>query len=433
MNYAQFTFTIMIGKKEPLMGTRYNAAAILAGMGAVVSQEDNDLNINIQADHEGDGEQGEAGVADFDNTPAETEPVDETLVDENLGDDTSGTPETAELDVGEAGGEVEQVTEQIEDVNDVAAGLESIVIQLATISQEGIEVTPFLADSIRTQYNFVTRKFPKLRVDATGNDIVASTESWTVSQESETDSIMGKAVGKLKGAGQAIVKFLKDLWEKIKAMFGSLTSASGIMRKKANAMKGRQASGKSITLPAVLTSAPFSADSINKLTALIKDVAGAKINAGELVEKGWSAFNATATIAQHKNKGTYLGNFAIDVVDSVPVVKSAEASKEKNVNLRTSDIASIATAIVALADALDTYKREESLRKTVNDKLLQILQTEVSPEDGTRYAKWAKAREVSSKWGKFASFEASLIKKAVAVGNAANNALASGTVAKAEK
>ena len=47
------------------MGTRYNAAAILAGMGAVVSQEDNDLNINIQADHEGDGEQGEAGVADF--------------------------------------------------------------------------------------------------------------------------------------------------------------------------------------------------------------------------------------------------------------------------------------------------------------------------------------------------------------------------------
>lgn len=415
---------------------RYNAAALLAGMGTVVSLEDNDLNININADHEGDGEAGDdVGVADFDNTaPAGTEPaVGDIGGDENLDGDTSGTPETAELDVAEAGGEVDEVAEQIDDVNDTAAGLESIVLQLATISQEGIEVTPFIANSIRTQYDFVTRKFPKLRVDAAGGQVVASVESWTVSQESETESMMGKAVGKLKSTGAAIVKFLKDLWEKIKAMFGSLTSASSIMRKKAASLKGRAASGKPITLPAVLTSAPFSADSINKLTALIKDVAGAKINAAELVEKGWSAFNATATIAQHKNKGTYLGNFTIDVVDTVPVVKSAEASKEKNVNLRTGDVSSIATAVIGLADALDTYKREEALRKTVNDKLLQILQVEVKPEDGTRYAKWQKAREVSSKWGKFAGFEARLIKKAVAVGNAANNALAAGTTSKAEK
>ena len=42
---------------------RYNAAALMAGMGAAitVSQEDNDLNININADHEGDSEGGDAG------------------------------------------------------------------------------------------------------------------------------------------------------------------------------------------------------------------------------------------------------------------------------------------------------------------------------------------------------------------------------------
>ena len=414
---------------------RYNAAALLAGMGTVVSLEDNDLNININADHEGDGEAGdEAGVADFDNTaPAETEPaVGDVGGEENLGEDTSGTPETAELDVAEAGGDVDEVAEQIDDVNDTAAGLESIVLQLATISQEGIEVTPFIANSIRTQYDFVTRKFPKLRVDAEGGQVVASVESWTVSQESETESMMGKAVGKLKSTGAAIVKFLKDLWEKIKAMFGSLTSASSIMRKKAASLKGKNSSGKAITLPAVLTSAPFSADSINKLTALIKDVAGAKINAGELVEKGWSAFNATATMAQHKNKGTYLGNFTVDVVDNVPVIKSAEATKAKNVNIRGSEVAGIATAVIGLADAIDAYKREESLRKTVNDRLLQILQEEVKPEDASRYARWRKARETSTKWGKFAGFEGKLIQKAIAVGNAANNALAAGT-AKPEK
>src|SRR5574344_2207466 len=119
----------MIGKKEPLMG-RYNAAALMAGMGAAitVSLEDNDLNININADHEGDGEGGDAGVADFDNTsPAETEatdPAQEVAVGENIEADTSGAPETAELDVAEAGGDVDEVATQIEDVNDTAAGLE---------------------------------------------------------------------------------------------------------------------------------------------------------------------------------------------------------------------------------------------------------------------------------------------------------------------
>ena len=418
---------------------RYNAAALMAGMGAAitVSQEDNDLNININADHEGDGEGGEAGVADFDNTsPADTEatdPAPEVVVDENIDADTSGAPETAELDVAEAGGDVDEVATQIEDVNDTAAGLEGIVIQLATISQEGIEVTPFIAESIRQQYNFVTRKFPKLRVDAEGQDVVASTESWTVSQEATTDGILGKAVGKLKNAGAAVVKFLKDLWEKIKALFGSVTSASSIMRKKATALKGRAADAqKSITLPGTLTSAPFNAAEINKLTALVKSVAGAKIDAGKLVEQGWSAFNATATMAQHKNKGTYLGNFTVDVVDNVPVIKSAEATKAKNVNIRGSEVAGIATAVIGLADAIDAYKREESLRKAVNDRLLQILQEEVKPEDATKYARWRKARETSTKWGKFAGFEGKLIQKAIAVGNAANNALAAGT-AKPEK
>ncbi len=413
---------------------RYNSAALIAGMGAAltVSQEDNDLNININADHEGDGEGGDAGVADFDNSaPVDTaaaEPAPEVVVDENIGDDTSGSPETAELDVAEAGGEVDEVATQIEDVNDTAAGLEGIVIQLATISQEGIEVTPFIAESIRQQYNFVTRKFPKLRVDAEGQEIVASTESWTVSQEATTDGIMDKAVGKLKNAGAAVVKFLKDLWEKIKALFGSVTSSASIMRNKANSLKGRSADPqKSITLPGTLTSAPFNAAEINKLTALIKSVAGAKIDAGKLVEQGWSAYNATATMAQHKNKGTYLGNFTVDVVDNVPVVKSAEATKSKNVNLRGSEVAGIATAVVGLADAIEAYKREESLRKVVNDKLLQILQEEVKPEDASKYARWRKARETSSKWGKFVAFEGKLIQKAIAVGNAANNALAAGT------
>lgn len=412
---------------------RYNSAALIAGMGAAltVSQEDNDLNININADHEGDGEGGDAGVADFDNSaPVDTaaEPAPEVVVDENIGDDTSGSPETAELDVAEAGGEVDEVATQIEDVNDTAAGLEGIVIQLATISQEGIEVTPFIAESIRQQYNFVTRKFPKLRVDAEGQEIVASTESWTVSQEATTDGIMDKAVGKLKNAGAAVVKFLKDLWEKIKALFGSVTSSASIMRNKANSLKGRSADPqKSITLPGTLTSAPFNAAEINKLTALIKSVAGAKIDAGKLVEQGWSAYNATATMAQHKNKGTYLGNFTVDVVDNVPVVKSAEATKSKNVNLRGSEVAGIATAVVGLADAIEAYKREESLRKAVNDRLLQILQEEVKPEDASKYARWRKARETSSKWGKFVAFEGKLIQKAIAVGNAANNALAAGT------
>ena len=409
------------------MGTRYNAAAILAGMGAVVSQEDNDLNINIQADHEGDGEQGADGVSDFDNTPAETEPAVDVTVDENIGDDTSGTPETAELDVAEAGGEVEQVTEQIEDVNDVAAGLESIVVQLATISQEGIEVTPFLADSIRTQYNFVTRKFPKLRVDATGNDIVASTESWTVSQESETESLMGKAVGKLKGAGQAVIKFLKDLWERIKALFGNLTAAGAVMRKKAEAVQKRKATGKGITLPGVLTSAPFSADSINKIAGLIDGITSTRLNVSKLLTEGWPAQHIAKGVTSNTSGGVFLGNFAVKVVDGMPTIVSAEATKEKDVKISQGDVTSIGQAVAKLGASLEKYKSMEKARKEINDALIRALEAEVTPEDAGRYAKWKLAREVSTKWGKYTSFETRLVKKAVSVGNAANNALSAAT------
>ena len=173
---------------------RYNAAALMAGMGAAitVSQEDNDLNININADHEGDGEGGEAGVADFDNTsPADTEATDPAPVGEDIEADTSGAPETAELDVAEAGGDVDEVATQIEDVNDTAAGLEGIVIQLATISQEGIEVTPLAAQMLNNQYDYAVRKFPALRHQSLR---VASCEDFAVSNEDATTVSLEKVM-----------------------------------------------------------------------------------------------------------------------------------------------------------------------------------------------------------------------------------------------
>lgn len=419
------------------MGTRYNAAAILAGMGsAIVSQEDNDLNININADHEGDGENKseDTGAADFVETPAETEPVqteEEPTVAEvetNIAEDTSGVPETAELDVNESSGEVTQVADQIEDVNDVAAGLEGLIIQMATISQEGIEITPFLANTLHTQYDFITRKFPKLRVDDAGNSVVPSVESLTVSQEA-SDGFMSKAVGKLKGAGKAVVQFLKDLWVKIKAMFGSLTASSTLMRNKAKSLQGRKASGKKITLPSTLTSAPFTAASIDAITGLVVSLAVAKFDADALISKGSTALNAVASaLSQNKNAGTYLGNFRINSAgEEVPKIVSAEASAQKDVTLSDADIRSIAAAVIKLADAIENYKRSEGLRKNVSDKLIKILEEEVTPEDASRYAKWRTARDLSKSWGRLAAYEGKLISKAVAVGNAANNALAAGS------
>ena len=70
----------------------------------------------------------------------------------------------------------EQVSEQIEDTNDVAAGLEGLVLQLATISTEGIEITPFIANSMNTQYDFIVRKFPRLKRKADGSPVIASVD-----------------------------------------------------------------------------------------------------------------------------------------------------------------------------------------------------------------------------------------------------------------
>lgn len=407
------------------MGTRYNAAAILAGMGATVSQEDNDLNININADHEGDNDNGggDDGAADFDNSaPAETVEVDEALTE-----DTSGTPETAELDTVESGEEVEQVAEQIEDTNDVAAGLEGLVLQLATISTEGIEITPFIANSMNTQYDFIVRKFPRLKRKADGSPVIASVESWTVGQDSETTVSMESIMEKLGNAKAAVIKFLQDLWEKIKSLAGSVSATASIMRKKAQSIKGANMSGRQadrITVPALLGNTPITPESVKALADIVRRLASAKLDAAKWVNEGWS--KAAMALKQHMPVGEkeFLGNFKVEFKDATPRIVEAEGKKntERQV-ISTRQIPTIADAVVDLANAIDAYKSSQGERKKANDILIAELKKDARADEPTAYGRFQRAREASTKWGQYNGFENRIIKKAIAVGNAVNNVL----------
>lgn len=405
---------------------QFNAAAIALAMSAVtVSQEDNDLNININADHEGDA----APTADdFATTPVVepvvAEPVVEPVVVEDaIAADTSETPETAELDVADAAGDVVESANKVDDTNAVAVGIESVLLQLATISNEGIDVTPFIANSLRVQLDHATRKFPKAGRDENGESIVASVESWTVSQEENTSSMIGKAVTKLKGAGAAIVKFLKELWERIKSLTGSTKATAGLIKRKAESLQGKKANGKEIKLPGQI--AGIDSASLKQLAQLVTAVGNAKLNAGTLVEKGWGAATAQTSLAGSYKAGTYLGGFIVAYGENkMPTVTTAEVGEGKHVTLKDGEVAAILAGTLEIAKALEAYAAGEVFRKKVTDALIAACSAEVTPEDAGRYAKWKLARETATHWGKYSAFEAQVVKRAIGVANAANNAVA---------
>lgn len=420
--------------------SKYNAKAVLLGLTGTVSKEDNDLNINIQAEHEGKGEEGEEGLGEAAaEAPVETVETAEEVPAE-VTEDTSGTPEAAELDVQDGAEDVGETTEQIEDVAEVAEGLEGIALTLARISVEGLHVTPLAAQMLNDQYDFVTRKFPALRASAVR---VASCESFAADQEKAGTVSLEKVMDNIKNAGAAIVKFLKDLWQKFLALLGNVNASVAVMKKKAQSLQSANV-GKApekVNVPGLLGSG-LSAANIQKLTNVIKAMTVARyleinaaIQGGGSIEEAFKSANANLV----KTAGvgsTLIGNFKLEVVDGIPKVTGGEQGEgTSRAPFSAGDVKALAGAVVDLASALEDYKRGEANRKKVNDFIISELEKGTASEDDGRIAKFKKAREASQKWGRQVAFEQNIVRRAIAVGNATNNVLAAslGSKVKEEK
>lgn len=430
--------------------SKYTAQALLQGFST--SLEENDLNININAEHEGD--KGEGDAADFgagdaaapaaDVPAVETAPAEaEVVVDEPVvvEEDTSGTPEAAELDVADAAGEVDATNEQIEDVSEAAEGLEGIALTLARISVEGLEVNPAAHAILLDQYKFVTRKFPALQTEQKS---IPSFEAFSVSQEGVTISLE-KVVDNLKSAGKALVQFLKDMWTKFLALLGNANAAIQAMKKKATELSTAKVgtAPDSVNVPGFISKivAGTAVQEINLLTDVIKNMTVARyegiitaVTSGKDVAEAMKGINQ-ALIAKQGSGAQLLGGFKIEVAED-GAVKATSVETGEGKSTKAFDQAKVnatAKAVVDLANALEDYKRGESNRKKVNDFIIsELAKGEVGSEDAGKVAKWKAARKAGTAWSKQIGFEQTVVRKAISVGNAINNVLAA-SVGKAVK
>ncbi len=424
--------------------SKYNAKAILLGLQGTVSKEDNDLNITINADHEGESDAGEGEAVDLgaDAAPVETveeevspveavpgegDVVEEPIVDaaDPVAEDTSGTPEAAELDVQEAAEEVDETQEQIENVNEATEGLEALALTLAQISVEGLDVSPLTAQMLNNQYDFATRKFPALRTAA---NRVASCEDFAVSQEDATTVSLEKVMDGIANGVKAIIAFLKDLGQKFLAMLGHVLSASAVMKRKAESLqsqaKGFKGAPKEVAVAGLLTSKDLSVASIKELADALNSIG----------TKGYEALAAgEGNIGEDAHVGsvkalfgkTFIGGFKIENTSNGPGFTTVEGKEGVKAKLSGTEAGALAGAVVNLAQALEAYKRGESIRKNVVKKLTDEATALSNAAGGENTGKIAAIRKRMKAVSELMSFEKRLIGKALAVGNATNNVVAS--------
>ena len=434
--------------------SKYNAKAILLGLtGGTVSKEDNDLNITINAEHEGDADNGEGEAADLSAEPTPVETVEETtpieavpgegevaeepIVDaaEPVAEDTSGTPEAAELDVQEAAEGMDETQEQIENVNEATEGLEALAITLAQISVEGIEVTPLAAQMLNNQYDFAVRKFPALRHQSLR---VASCEDFAVSNEDATTVSLEKVMDGIKNGVKAIVAFLKNLGQQLLTLLGHVLSASAVMKRKAESLqtqaKSFKGSAKEVSVAGLLTSKDFSVASIKELADLLNSI-GTKayepyLNFGaesfgdeSLKENGIHNESLKPYIGK-----TFIGGFKVDHKleerNDGTGITAVEGKEGVKVKLSGAEAGALAGAVVNLANAIESYKRGEAVRKKVISHLTGFAEGIDSVEEGRRVKMLPLIRKVMAKVSTAMAFEKRLIAKALAVGNATNNVVA---------
>lgn len=411
--------------------SKYNAQAVYAAFAKpkpVVSNEDNDLVVNINAEHEGDkgGDQpadvvAPVGAEEVATVETEETPVVEEVVEvAPVVEDTSGTPEAAELDVNDASDAAAETEEQIEDISEAAEGLEGIALQLAQLSVEGLEVSPFTAQMLNDHYDFVVRKFPALKAQ---DHRIASLEAWSVSQEDANTVSLEKVMDGIKNAGAATVKYLKELLQQFLAFLGNAISASAVMKRKATDLQTKAKTSKNdpveVAVPQLLTTGEgFDAGSIKKLADLLHAVG--TISYEKLVDQASDEAvdlgGLLNSVKDHAGK-EFIGGFKIEVEGYRPVLTAVEGKADVKVKLSATEAAGIATAVVGLAGAIEAYKKGESVRKSVNAKLAEKANSE-DPKVASN------VRRKITVYTQALAFERRLLNKVIAVGNAANNVVA---------
>ena len=373
--------------------------------------------------------------------PDPVEPINTTEeVDVSLAEDT---PEAIEASVLSAGADVVAVAERVGDITDTVVGLENIALQLQKIRAAEGTVSAESYGFLTIAYNQTVRKFPALQ--KTNN--LPSMEDFAMNSQRASTVSLESVVSKIQAGYEAVVKFIKDLIERVKAFFGHILSGGAVIDKKARSLKERlktvndNAKGKDITLPAVLCNPVLTKAAIENLAKAVGSVGLVSyrdvMSTYERVMKDESFVVAEALKSFHKvfdaygklSDNVYLGNLSFNNDDFPPVIKLLEASTRQVKPFTKSTMNDYLDENIRLAGVITQLKSNQEERvKALTAMMASIKHMSDQGNKSDTRSEFRKQLELAQSavqfFRKTTVFENKLLSRTIQVGNAINNAVA---------
>ena len=293
------------------------------------------------------------------------------------------SPEVIETAIAEDTGEVVDAVHAVEDVAVAIESLEAVALHLHQLTGEGKSISVESLALLNIGVDNAVRKFPAFKKSVT----VDSLENFTLDATNATNVSLENIGAKIKAGYEALVAFLKNMWEKFKAFIGNIVSGATQAEKAARANlealktanKDRAATTE-ITIPAILNNPVLSTQAITKLTDVIgsigmtnyRDVivilnrikAGENITVPEASEAMHKIFDAYGRMKED----VYLGNLSFENDRFPPSVKMLEGEDRTAKALKLGQVKEFTEANIKLCASIAI------LRKSANERHQAIAQ-----------------------------------------------------------
>lgn len=293
------------------------------------------------------------------------------------------SPEVIETAIAEDAGDVVDAVHTVEDVAVAIESLEAVALHLHQLKGEGKSISVESLALLNIGVDNAVRKFPAFKKSVT----VDSLENFTLDATNATNVSLENIGAKIKAGYEALVAFLKSMWEKFKAFIGNIVSGASQAEKAARANlealktanKDRAATTE-ITIPAILNNPVLSTQAITKLTDVIgsigmtnyRDVivilnrikAGENITIPEASEAMHKIFDAYGRMKED----VYLGNLSFENDRFPPSVKMLEGEDRTAKALKLGQVKEFTEANIKLCASIAI------LRKSANERHQAIAQ-----------------------------------------------------------
>lgn len=401
--------------------------------GLTPSLEDNDLNVNINASHDGDN-------VDEDQVPL----------------DTSAVPETAELDLAEDAEQIEETNDEIADLEETDAALESLTTTLTAWKDSGEPFSNGMHQMFDVALANALAPYPGLTPASIGmpscEDFANDPEDgYTVSMEK-----IGEATRAIGGAiKKAMQQFIAYITQFVKTLFSTTASAKAKTQKlqtvvgdfkgmpkgeiKLPALLGNHVSGGEIERLERVTKTLLSLRTAD-VEVLVKSIVNSEELTIEEISKKLDAMMAPLKNALGK---PLIGGFQITMNEGDGSISAKGVELGESATIKPSNVVwckGILDANMKLLATVEDYQKKSKEISKLSDTMIRAagdLEKEAAKARGEgKYDQWKAKRSALSKTAAWVrargNTETFVVKKCISVVNASNNVVAQ-TLASAKK